>query len=157
MQTVTLTGPPQRDYATHLIATAPDNAVVHIQEAGEARTKAQNRLLHRWFEDIARALVGQSEAEIKADCNLTYGRPILARDDPEWDAEFGYIFDHLPHAAKLKAIRLLDVPFTRRMKVKQLTEYMDQMRRDYAERGIYLTDPEARKYADLGEPERKAG
>jgi hypothetical protein len=32
------------------------------------------------------------------------------------------------------------------MGVKQLSEYMDQMQRDYAEVGISLTDPEAQKY-----------
>jgi hypothetical protein len=146
MITVTLTGPRQRQHAHTVIDRAPEGAVVTIRESGEARTSAQNRLVHQWFADVSRAAVGTTEAEVKAACNLTYGRPILARDDPEWEAAFGYLFDRLNHAAKLKAIRLLDVPFTRRMKVKQLTEYMDQMQRDYAEAGICLTDPEVRKY-----------
>ena len=146
MRTVTLPGVAQRGHAHKLIDMAPVGAVVTVREAGEARTAAQNRLIHRWYADVARALIGQSEADIKAECNLTYGRPILARDDPEWEAAFGYLFDSLNLPSKLKAIRLLDIPFTRRMKVKQLSEYMDQMQRDYAELGIYLTDPEARKY-----------
>jgi len=145
-QTAILCGPRQRAFAKQLIDEAPDNSVVTIREAGEVRTLAQNRLLHRWFADIARQMEGQTEAEIKADCNLTYGRPILARDDEEWEAAFGYIFDTLSRPEKLKAIRVLDVPFTRRMSVKQLTEYMDQMQRDYAEVGIRLTDPENLKY-----------
>ena len=145
-QTIILRGQAQRELAKRLIDSALDDAVVVVNEAGEARTAAQNRLLHRWFADIAKCLEGQSEADIKAECNLTYGRPILARDDPDWEGAFGYIFDSLNRPSKLKAIRVLDVPFTRRMKVKQLTEYMDQMRRDYAEAGIHLTDPEMLKY-----------
>ena len=145
-QTIILATPHQRNLAKGLIDAAPDGAVVNVREKEADRTKAQNRLVHRWFADIARAMVWQSEADIKAECNLTYGRPILARDDEEWSAAFGYIFDALNRPAKLKAIRVLDIPFTRRMRVKQLIEYMEQMQRDYAEQGVMLTDPEARKY-----------
>lgn len=137
----------QRVYAKHLIDAAPKGAVVTIKESGETRTAAQNRLIHRWFSDIERHhSIGQTAAEIKAQCNLTYGLPILTRDDPEWASAFAYIFKSLNHEAKLKAIRVLDVPFTRRMGVRQLSEYMDQMQRDYAEMGVRLTDPELRKY-----------
>lgn len=146
-QTVILRTVAQRGLAHRLIDAAPVDAVVTVKEAKEIRTAAQNRLIHRWFGDIARELVGQPPADIKAECNLTYGRPILARDDEEWNAAFGYIFDALNLPSKLKAIRVLDIPFTRRMTVKQLSEYMDQMQRDYAEIGISLTDPEALKYA----------
>ena len=145
-QTVILRDDAQRKRAHMMIDGAPENARVTITDAKEVRTKAQNRLVHRWFEDVARALVGQTKAEIKTECNLTYGKPILQRDDPEWDDAFGYVFDNLNYQAKLKAIRVLDLPFTRRMNVKQLSEYMDQMRQDYAEVGIYLTDPELRGY-----------
>lgn len=146
-QTVIIRGQAQRDLAKRLIDQAPENATVSISEKAEERTKAQNRLIHRWFADISRHhSFGQSEADVKVHCNLTYGRPIMARDDPEWEGAFGYIFDRLDRPAKLKAIRVLDVPFTRRMRVKQLSEYMDQMQRDYAELGVYLTDPELRKY-----------
>ena len=145
-QPIILTGQRQRDHAKAQIDAAPDDAVVTITEASEARTKAQNRLLHRWFGDISRSIVGQSEADVKADCNLTYGRPILARDDPEWESAFGYIFDALNRPAKIKAIRVLDIPFTRGLKVAQLSEYMTQMRQDYAELGVHLTDPVLQKY-----------
>ena len=109
---------------------------------GDPRTKAQNRLVHRWFGDIAAQDGDKSPADVKAECNLIYGRPIMARDFPDWTAAFGYLFDSLSWEAKVKAIRVLDVPFTRRMNVKQLCEYMDQMERDYTELGISLTQPE---------------
>lgn len=122
---------------------------VQVTEAKEARTAAQNRTLHMWFGEIARELGDSTAEEVKAHCNLTYGRPIMARDDEEWQSAFGYIFDSLNHASKLKAIRVLDLPFTRRMNVDQLSEYMEQMQRDYREMGIFLTDPELRGYEEL--------
>ena len=119
--------------------------VVAIRD-GVDRSSEQNRLIHRWFAEIANWQGDTTELEVKANCNLTYGRPILSRDDPEWDAVFGYLFDTLAHEKKLKAIRILDVPFTRRMGVKQLSEYMTQMQKDYREAGVPLTDPEMLKY-----------
>ena len=139
---IKLMGDVQRNAAHLAIDRAPEGAAVVITDAEETRTGQQNRLVHRWFADIARALGDQSEADVKVDCNLQYGRPILARDDEEWSAAFGYIFDALSLPAKRKAMRVLDIPFTRRMSVKQLTEYMDQMQRDYLQQGVHLTDPD---------------
>ena len=106
------------------------------------RTKAQNRMIHKWFGEIAAHKGDVTMHEVKAACNLSYGKPILMRDDPEWAEAFGQIFETLNHEAKLDAIRILDLPFTRRMKVPQLKEYMDQMQKDALSRGIHLTDPE---------------
>lgn len=144
---IILTGDMQRTQAKCAVDQAPDGSILTVTQRAEQRTNAQNRLIHRWFADIARHhSFGETEADIKAECNLMFGRPILARDNPEWDSAFGYIFDALSKPAKLKAIRVLDVPFTRKMGVKQLTEYMDEMQRFYAQQGVVLTDPEARKY-----------
>ncbi|MEH6504972.1 MAG: hypothetical protein V7786_01765 [Sulfitobacter litoralis] len=144
---IILTGDMQRTQAKCVVDQAPAGAVLTVTQKAEMRTNAQNRLVHRWFADIARHhSFGESEADIKAECNLMFGRPILSRDDPEWESVFGYIFDALNKPSKLKAIRVLDVPFTRRMGVKQLTEYMDQMSRFFAEQGVILTDPDARRY-----------
>lgn len=112
---------------------------------GVDRTADQNALIHKWFTEIANWQGDKSPADVKAECNLIYGRPILARDDEAWNAVFGYIFDALSYPAKVKAIRTLDIPFTRKMGIKQLSEYMDQMGRDYREQGVPLTDPELRK------------
>lgn len=112
---------------------------------GVKRTDQQNRTIHLWFTEIARA-THEDMMDVKAQCNMIYGRPILLRDDPEWAATFSAILHPLPYATALQAVKVLDVPFTRRMKVKQLSEYMDAMQRDYRAQGIRLTDPEARKY-----------
>ena len=112
---------------------------------GNDRTAAQNRLIHKWFGEVSAHRGDTTMHEVKAEKNLAYGKAILMRDDPAWASAFGYVFDNLSHAAKLKAIRVFDLPFTRRMKVKQLTEYMDQFQRDAISEGVVLTDPEGIK------------
>lgn len=135
------------DTARMIVAVkAMDLPVVVTIRDGQDKKAEQNGLVHRWFTDIANWTGDQTAAEVKAHCNLTYGRPIMDRDDPEWKSAFGYLFDALSYEAKLKAIRVLDVPFTRRMGLKQISEYMTQMGRDYRELGVPLTDPEMRKY-----------
>tara|TARA_R110000737_G_scaffold317355_1_gene327970 strand:- start:108 stop:554 length:447 start_codon:yes stop_codon:yes gene_type:complete len=119
--------------------------VVTVRQ-GADRTLAQNRLLHRWFTEIAQHYGDRTEAEVKAQCNLQYGRPILMQDNDEWSAAFSFVFDALNLPSKLKAIRVLDVPFTRIMGVRQLTKYMKQMSLDYRDEGVVLTDPEMLKY-----------
>jgi hypothetical protein len=113
---------------------------------GEGRTPPQNRTIHKWFREIADQRGDVTAREVKAECNLTYGVPILRRDDEAWGAAFGYLFDSLNRPAKVKALMVLDVPVTRSMKVPQLCEYMDPMFREYTEMGFKLTDPEMQKY-----------
>ena len=127
------------------LKSIPYPFVISVRQ-GADRTLAQNRLLHKWFNEIAQHYGDRTEAEVKAQCNLQYGRPILARDDEDWNAAFSFVFDALNLPSKLKAIRVLDVPFTRIMGAKQLTEYMKQMSLDYRAEGVALTDPEMLKY-----------
>jgi len=119
------------------------------QTKGAKRTRPQNRTIHLWYGELAVQRGDVTPADVKAECNLQFGRPILARDDAEWESAFGYIFDALSYPAKLKAIRVLDVPFTRRMTVPQLKEYMDAMQTEYRSQGFHLTDPEMQKYGDM--------
>ena len=112
------------------------------------RSNAMNRTIHKWFAEVAKHYGDRSEAEVKAECNLIYGVPIKRRDDEEWASAFGYLFDSLNRPSKIKAIRVLDVPVTRDMTVRQLGEYMDQMSRDYRSEGVYLTDPELQRYRE---------
>ena len=114
-----------------------------IKTGEEKRTDAQNKTIHKWFHEIAEHLGDTTTAEVKAECNLQYGLPIKMRDY-EWATVFGYIFRDLDYRRKIKAIRVLDIPFTRSMGVKELSEYMEQMQRDYTMRGVRLTIPEDR-------------
>jgi len=136
-----LIGDTQRQAAVAAIAAAKQGQVVNICD--RSRTTEQNALLHKWFSEIATQKGDETMLDVKAHCNLTYGRPIKVRDDETWSAVFGYLFDQLNYEKKIKAVRVLDVPFTRNMNVRQLSEYMDAMSRDYRQEGFVLTEPEA--------------
>lgn len=148
MTTYRITDDHSRSQALLGVSKAPIGATVTVIDK-EERTKAQNNLIHKWFQQIADHRGDADMLDVKAECNLEYGRPIFVRDDPEWETVFGYIFRNLDYARKIKAIRKLDIPFTRAMTVKQLSEYMDAMQRDYREQGINLVDPEAQRYEEM--------
>lgn len=141
-----LLGDTQRSAALEAVRVAKVGHVVTVSSPN--RTTEQNRTIHKWFSQIATQKGDETMLDIKARCNLIYGRPIKVRDDPEWAAVFGYLFDHLDYEKKIKAIRILDVPFTRNMTVDQMSEYMSSMARDYRQEGFYLADPEEFRLRD---------
>jgi hypothetical protein len=116
--------------------------------SGEKRTSAQNRTIHKWYKEVADAAPDQTFYHVKAQCNMKFGVPILRRDDAEWCETFDDILRPLGYAKALEAIERLDIPFTRRMTVSQLSEYMDAMQEHFAHLGVRLTDPEALKYEE---------
>ena len=108
---------------------------------GEDRSHRQNKTIHKWFAEIAQHRGDTTASEVKAECNLRFGGPILNRDDPEWCTEFDSILRPLGYARSLRAIEVFDIPFTRRMTTKQLTEYMESMMREFLSQGVKLTIP----------------
>ena len=114
---------------------------------GASRRAAQNRLSHMWYAEIAAQLGDTDREEVRADCKVTFGVPImrLAPDFCDaWDASIGA----LPYAGQRSAVKNMDVPITRIMTVAQMGEYLDRMQRHWTERGFLLTDPEAMKYME---------
>ena len=60
----------------------------------------------------------------------------------------------LPYEQKIEAIKAFDMPVTRLMLTKQMTQYMDEMHRRFSVQNIRLTDPDALKYEqEFGVPE----
>ncbi len=100
------------------------------------RSADQNALAHLWYEQISRELGEDSTEGVKAYCKLHFGVPILRADDVEFREAYDTSLRGLPYEVKLKAIRLL--PVTSRMGVKQLTRYLDQMQKHYAQLGVVL-------------------
>lgn len=116
--------------------------------AGAGRRPLQNRLAQRWFSDISRQLGDQTHDEVRAMCKLTIGVPILREENEAFRQSYDRTMRPLPYADKLEAMRVMDVPVTRLMTVKQMTAFMDNMQRTWSQRGIRLTDPEAMKYEE---------
>jgi hypothetical protein len=115
---------------------------------GATRTSLQNRLAQRWFSDIARQLGDETHEGVRADCKMQFGVPILRAQNEAFRVNWDAAFAPLSHEARRSAVMVLDVPVTRLMTVRQMTEFMDEMQRFWTVQGIRLTDPEAVKYEE---------
>lgn len=115
---------------------------------GSDRTTAQNRLAQRWFSDISRQLGDVTHEDVRADCKVTFGVPILRAENDafriSWDRRFGAS----DYETVRNDVKTLDLPVTRLMTVKQMTAFMDEMQRYWSREGVRLTDPEALKYEE---------
>jgi len=113
---------------------------------GAPRSLAQNRLAQRWFTDIAAQLGDQTHEDVRAECKLVFGVPILRAENEAFRVSYDRVFKAMPYAEKVEAIRAFDLPVTRLMTAKQMTAFMDAMQRHWTAQGVRLTDPEALKY-----------
>lgn len=113
---------------------------------GAPRSDSQNRLSQRWFTDIATQLGDQSHEDVRAECKLRFGVPILRAENDAFRLSYDRVLKQLPYEEKLAAIKAFDLPVTRLMTVKQMTAFMDQMQQHWSAQGVRLTDPEALKY-----------
>lgn len=113
---------------------------------GAPRSTAQNRLAQRWFTDIATQLGDQTHEDVRAECKLHFGVPILRAENEAFRLSYDRVIKALPYEEKLAAIKAFDLPVTRLMTVKQMTAFMDEMQRHWTAQGVRLTDPEALKY-----------
>ena len=113
---------------------------------GAPRSTAQNRLAQRWFTDIATQLGDQTHEDVRAECKLRFGVPILRAENEVFRLSYDRVIKALPYEEKLAAIKAFDLPVTRLMTVKQMTAFMDEMQRHWSGQGVRLTYPEAMKY-----------
>jgi len=114
--------------------------------AGASRSNAQNRLSHRWYSDVARQLGDRSTGNVRAECKLRFGVPILRRDNAEFRAAYDAALKPLPYETKMQFIEATEFAVTSIMTTKQMSEYMDAAERHWLGLGLYLTNPESLKY-----------
>lgn len=115
---------------------------------GKHRTLAQNRLQRQWMLEIAEQLGDRTPEEARGECKLTLGVPILRAENPAFREAYDEHIRPLPYERKLAYMMMpLDFPVTRLMTTSQKTKYLDQVAQHFAEQGVVLTDPEARKAA----------
>ena len=113
---------------------------------GTSRSHAQNRLSQRWFSDVATQLGDQTHEDVRAMCKLHFGVPILRAENEAFCTSYDRTMKHLPYEDKLAAIKAFDLPITRIMTVKQMSNFMDAMQQHWTEQQVRLTDPEALKF-----------
>jgi C-terminal processing protease CtpA/Prc len=113
---------------------------------GAPRSNDQNRLAQRWFTDVATQLGDQTHEDVRAECKLRFGVPILRAENEAFRISYDRVLKRLSYEEKLAAVRAFDLPVTRLMSVKQMSAFMDEMQRHWSGQGVRLTDPEAMKY-----------
>lgn len=113
---------------------------------GAKRSNPQNSTAAAWYGQIATE-TGQSQADAKAECKLRFGLPIMERDNPAWVAKWEPLYGPLPYALRLRAFEA--IPLTSKLTVRQMSEYMDAVQREYRSQGIPLLDPEALRYEGM--------
>jgi hypothetical protein len=113
--------------------------------AGAKRSTEQNALQWRWMQEIAEQRGDVTAQEVQAECKLTVGIPILRRDDMAFREQYDATVRPLHYEAKMLIMQPpIEFPVTSRMTVKQKTEYLDAVFRQWNERGFVLTNPEDR-------------
>ena len=112
---------------------------------GDARTLSQNALLHKWFGEVARHFGDTTAAQVKGQCHYKYGLIIKRRNE-----QFAWIWKQtgalMNYEKQCGLLASGQLNISSSMSVKELTEYMDAMTAEYRGQGVFLTDPEARKY-----------
>lgn len=98
-------------------------------KTGKDRSLDQNAISHAWYEQVALELREDTAAEVKRYCKLHHGVPILRAEDPEFREFYDKAIKGLTYEQKLKAMDF--VPVTSEMKVKQLSQYLVEVRNDF--------------------------
>lgn len=112
-------------------------------EAGASRSSKQNRLNRQWMLDIAAQRSDYDAEGWRAYCKLHFGVGIRKASDEAFAEMYDRVIRPLPYEAKIALMRVpIDLPVTRDMNTKQMTQYLDQVQQHFASEGVVLTDPE---------------
>lgn len=110
---------------------------------GKHRTTDQNRLQRLWMVEIASQLGDRTPEEVRGECKLTFGVPILRAENEAFRARYDEVVKPLPYHSKLKLMmEPISLPVTSIMTTRQKTAYLDAIHRHYSEQGVVLTNPE---------------
>lgn len=117
------------------------NGFVEVDiRSGKRRSDDQNSISHAWYEQIARELREQSAHEVKRECKLLFGVPILRAEEPDFREQYdALVKDRFSYEEKLA---LMDwMPVTSLMTTDQLSRYLEAMQAGYGKRGVVLEFP----------------
>lgn len=115
---------------------------VHIT-AGKTspRTLEQNRLQHLWNTEISEQMGDESPEYYRGYNKLHFGVPIRCEDE-EYRLMFENSVGLLRYEQQIRAMmKPFDLPVTRDMTKKQLSQYLDEVFRRWSEQGVVLTIP----------------
>lgn len=113
---------------------------VRVQIVPEKRSLDQNSMIYAVYKQIAEQLEDQSIQDVRRECKLRYGVPILRAGDAKFKAMYDKaIRGNLTYEEKLQAMDYL--PVTRLMSKEQGTEFIDTVIREYSQLGLCLLSP----------------
>jgi len=113
---------------------------------GKDRSLAQNNLSFEMYKRVASVLDGESIDEVRADCKLMLGVPILERDVEGYAAEFKKLIGNFTYEGQIylmganKVFGKYGYPVTSLFGTKQFNEYIEKIADHYAPQHVYFED-----------------
>lgn len=118
---------------------------VRVKIATGQRSLSSNALSHQWYKDAANQ-TGETIDGVRNFCKLRYGVPILRAESKKFRAIYDTNIKHkLTYEEKLDSMPIIDV--TSLMNKGQMNQYLSDMQREYANRGVILETPKDAEYA----------
>ena len=105
------------------------------------RTSNQNSMIYALYGEIARQVEDKTVQDVRNECKLFYGVPIMRASDPEFRAMWdeALLGDKAPHEKELDLMTYMDI--TSKFTKKMASEYLDTIIIEYGKRGFALADP----------------
>lgn len=111
-----------------------------VQVVGPKRSLDQNTISHAIYAQIAAQLEDQTVQEVRAECKLRFGIPILRAGNTEFKRMYDKaIRATLDYEEKLAAMEFL--PVTSLMDKAQFSEYLTTVIREYSKQGVSILMP----------------
>jgi hypothetical protein len=114
---------------------------VWVKAVSESRKRSldQNALMWAIYGEVGQ-FMGLSVEEAHRYCKLHYGVPILRRDSDEFRRVYDACLKKLLYEQKLKAVMMISVSSI--MTTKQAKEYIEDIVRDFSEKGLVIDLPD---------------
>jgi hypothetical protein len=113
---------------------------------GKHRTNEQNHLQRLWLKEAAEQLGDRTAEELRGECKLTFGVPILRHENEAFREKYDAMVKPLPYPMKLALMmEPFDMAVTRIMTTDQKTRFLEQMQRHFLEQGVALTEPKSKR------------
>lgn len=137
----------ERDALIALLTSRKMPFTVQVTQ-GANRTLEQNRLAFLWYREIAEQMGDRTASEVRAHCKFNHGVKILVTENEAFRKAWQARFLDWDYEAKLSLmVEPLDLPVTRLMTTRQLTQYLDAIADEFTRLGVVLTQPEDRRAA----------
>ena len=132
------------DRGLQTLLAVRDNALLAgkpfcVQVVGPKRSLDQNAISHAIYAQIAGQLEDQTVQEVRAECKLRYGVPILRAGSDEFRAQYDKVIKPHDYPTKLAIMEWL--PVTSLMDKAQFSEYLDTVIREFSKQGVSIIMP----------------